>query len=144
MARHLIRLASCALLALGSSAALAADPIRLGVPLPLTGTTADEGMKEQQGIDMCIDAVNAKGGVKVGPATRKLEAVKYDYQGETSRAVQIVQRLVGGRGNRTIAAALAISVKAVEVHRAAIMRKLGLTSPPDLVRFAVRNRIVEP
>jgi branched-chain amino acid transport system substrate-binding protein len=81
-------------LALGSTAALAADPIRLGVPLPLTGTTADEGMKEQQGIDMCIDAVNAKGGVKVGPATRKLEAVKYDYQGETSRAVQIVQRLV--------------------------------------------------
>ena len=95
MVRHLARLASCTLLVLGSTAfVLAADPVRLGVPLPLTGSTADEGMKEQQGIDMCIDAVNAKGGVTVGPTTRKLEAVKYDYQGETSRAVQIVQRLV--------------------------------------------------
>jgi len=37
---------------------------------------------------------NAKGGVKVGANMRKLEAVKYDYQSETSRAVQIVQRLV--------------------------------------------------
>ena len=43
---------------------------------------------------MCIAAVNAKGGVKVGSDMRKLEAVKYDYQSETSRAVQIVQRLL--------------------------------------------------
>ena len=43
---------------------------------------------------MCIDAVNAKGGVKVGAEQRKLEATKYDYQSETSRAVQIVQRLL--------------------------------------------------
>src|SRR5262249_24264472 len=69
------------LVLLGSTAlAFAADPIRIGAPLSLTGTLADEGMKEQQGLDMCIDAVNAKGGVKVGAEMRKLEAVKYDYQ----------------------------------------------------------------
>ena len=80
---------------LGSTAlALAADPIRIGAPLSLTGSLADEGMKEQQGLDMCIDAVNAKGGVKVGQEMRKVEAVKYDYQSETSRAVQLVQRLL--------------------------------------------------
>ena len=72
----------------------AADPIRIGAPLSLTGALADEGGKEQQGLDMCIAAVNAKGGVKVGSDMRKLEAVKYDYQSETSRAVQIVQRLL--------------------------------------------------
>ena len=72
----------------------AADPIKIGAPLSLTGSLADEGAKEQQGLDMCIDAVNAKGGVKVGSDMRKLEAVKYDYQSETSRAVQIVQRLL--------------------------------------------------
>lgn len=72
----------------------AADPIKIGAPLSLTGSLADEGAKEQQGLDMCIDAVNAKGGVKVGSEMRKLEAVKYDYQSETSRAVQIVQRLL--------------------------------------------------
>jgi branched-chain amino acid transport system substrate-binding protein len=43
---------------------------------------------------MCTEAVNAKGGVKVGNEMRKLELVKYDYQSETSRAVQIVQRLI--------------------------------------------------
>jgi branched-chain amino acid transport system substrate-binding protein len=72
----------------------AADPIRIGAPLSLTGSLADEGSKEQQGLDMCIDAVNAKGGVKVGNEMRKLEAVKYDYQSETGRAVQLVQRLL--------------------------------------------------
>jgi branched-chain amino acid transport system substrate-binding protein len=75
-------------------AAGAADAIKIGAPLSLTGSLADEGAKEQQGLDMCIDAVNAKGGVKIGSQTRKLEAVKYDYQSETSRAVQIVQRLL--------------------------------------------------
>jgi len=74
--------------------AQAADPIRIGAPLSLTGSLADEGSKEQQGLDMCIDAVNAKGGVKAGSDMRKLEAVKYDYQSETGRAVEIVQRLL--------------------------------------------------
>jgi branched-chain amino acid transport system substrate-binding protein len=79
-----------------SSTALtqAANTIRIGAPLSLTGSLADEGSKEQQGLDMCVDAVNAKGGVKVGTEMRKLEAIKYDYQSETSRAVQIVQRLL--------------------------------------------------
>jgi branched-chain amino acid transport system substrate-binding protein len=98
MFEHWARIASGALaaglLALGTAPASAADPIRLGAPLSLTGSLADEGMKEQQGLDMCVDAVNAKGGVKVGAEQRKLELVKYDYQSETSRAVQIVQRLL--------------------------------------------------
>lgn len=99
MVRHLAKFASPALtaglLVLGSAATVfAADPIRIGAPLSLTGTLADEGAKEQQGLDMCIEAVNAKGGVKVGSGQRKVEAVKYDYQSETSRAVQIVQRLL--------------------------------------------------
>lgn len=86
---------ACGLLVVGvSGLASAADLIRIGAPLSLTGTLADEGMKEQQGLDMCIDGVNAKGGVKVGQEMRKVEAVKYDYQSETSRAVQLVQRLL--------------------------------------------------
>lgn len=98
MVRHFATLASLTLagglFAAGSTPTFAADPIRIGAPLSLTGTLADEGAKEQQGLDMCIDAVNAKGGVKVGAEARKLEATKYDYQSETSRAVQIVQRLL--------------------------------------------------
>ena len=97
--RQLLKYASCTLaLGLaglaGSPAVFAADPIRLGTPLSLTGTLADEGMKEQSGLEMCVEAVNAKGGVKIGNEQRKLELIKYDYQSETSRAVQIVQRLL--------------------------------------------------
>src|ERR1019366_9517355 len=99
MFRRLMRFTFCmlagGLLALGSTEVVsAADPIRIGAPLALTGSLADEGAKEQQGLDMCVDAVNAKGGVKVGTQLRKLEAVKYDYQSATSSAVQIVQRLL--------------------------------------------------
>jgi branched-chain amino acid transport system substrate-binding protein len=63
-------LRACAgLFVFGSSMfALAAEPIRIGAPLSLTGSLADEGGKEQHGLDMCIEAVNAKGGVQV--ATR--------------------------------------------------------------------------
>ena len=93
--KHTRRTLAGGLLVLGATGlAQAADPIRIGAPLSLTGSLADEGGKEQQGLDMCIDAVNAKGGVKVGSEMRKLEAVKYDYQSETGKAVQLVQRLL--------------------------------------------------
>ena len=72
----------------------AADPIKLGVPIALTGAFADEGSKVDHGIQMCVDAVNAKGGLKVGSEKRKLELIKYDYQSETNKAVQLIQRLL--------------------------------------------------
>ena len=62
----------------------------------------------------------------------------------TAREREIVQLLAEGRGNREIAGTLAISVKTVETHRAAVMRKLGVTSLAELVRYAVRNGLIEP
>jgi DNA-binding CsgD family transcriptional regulator len=43
-----------------------------------------------------------------------------------------------------VAATLFIGVKTVETHRANIMRKLNIHSVSDLVRYAIRNRIVTP
>jgi DNA-binding NarL/FixJ family response regulator len=60
----------------------------------------------------------------------------------TSREREIVQLLAEGHSNKEIARSLDLSVKTVETHRAAIMRKLDLHSLADLVRFAVRNQIV--
>lgn len=74
--------------------ALAQSTIKIGAPLALTGALADAGAKSKQGYDMCISAVNAKGGVNVGGEKKKLELVEYDYQSETNRAIQIVQRLI--------------------------------------------------
>jgi DNA-binding CsgD family transcriptional regulator len=42
-----------------------------------------------------------------------------------------------------VASTLGISVKTIEAHRANIMRKLRLRSISDLVRYAIRNRIVQ-
>lgn len=61
----------------------------------------------------------------------------------TPREREIVRLLAAGRANREIARALGISIKTVESHRANIMRKLELDSIVGLVRYAVRNRLLE-
>lgn len=81
----------CSVLA---GAAYGQETIKFGAPLALTGAMADAGAKSKQGYDLCVSAVNAKGGVNVGGRKLKLELVEYDYQSETNRAVQIAQRLV--------------------------------------------------
>ena len=62
----------------------------------------------------------------------------------TDREREIVQLLAEGKGNKEISAILYISVKTVETHRAAIMRKLKINSIVDLVRYAIRNNWIKP
>jgi DNA-binding NarL/FixJ family response regulator len=61
----------------------------------------------------------------------------------TQREREIVQLLAEGKSNKEVAGVLGISVRTAETHRANIMLKLDLHSVVDLVRYAVRNRIVE-
>lgn len=61
----------------------------------------------------------------------------------TTRERQILQLLAEGKSNKEVAGSLAISVRPVENHRAKIMRKLHLRTLSDLIRHAIRNRIVE-
>jgi DNA-binding NarL/FixJ family response regulator len=61
----------------------------------------------------------------------------------TPREREIVQLLAEGKSNKQVAANLGISVKTAETHRAAIMRKLGFEAFSDLVRYAIRNHIIE-
>ena len=62
----------------------------------------------------------------------------------TAREREIVQLLAEGKSNKEVANALNISVKTAETHRTNIMNKLDLHSISELVRYAVRNNIVEP
>jgi DNA-binding NarL/FixJ family response regulator len=62
----------------------------------------------------------------------------------TAREREIIQLLAEGHSNKRIAGTLDISVKTVETHRAAIMRKIGASSVVDIVRYAVRNKITQP
>ncbi len=60
----------------------------------------------------------------------------------TPREREVLQLLAEGRRSKDIARRLDISLKTVETHRAAVMRKLDTGSIADLIRFAVRNHIV--
>ncbi len=61
----------------------------------------------------------------------------------TARQREIVQLLAEGKSSKQVAVALDISVKTVETHRANIMRRLDYHSVADLVRYAVRNEIID-
>lgn len=56
---------------------------------------------------------------------------------------KIIQLLAEGKTNKETAPALGVAVKTVEAHRANIVRKLRLRSVSDLVRYAIRNKIVQ-
>jgi DNA-binding NarL/FixJ family response regulator len=78
-----------------------------------------------------------------------LQTGRQDGQGQTGarltpREIEIVRLLVEGKPNKQIAAALQIAVRTVETHRAKIMFKLGFHSSNELVRYAIRSKIVEP
>jgi DNA-binding NarL/FixJ family response regulator len=62
----------------------------------------------------------------------------------TAREREVLQLLAEGQSNKEVASSLGIGVKTAEAHRANLMRKLGVRSISELVRYAIRNRIVEP
>ncbi len=61
----------------------------------------------------------------------------------SAREREIVQLLAEGRSNKEVARKLEISVKTAETHRSNIMRKMHFESLSDLVRYAVRNKIID-
>jgi DNA-binding NarL/FixJ family response regulator len=79
-----------------------------------------------------LDVFLARGGtLSDGPALRL-----------TAREREILQLLAEGRSNAAISELLEISVKTVETHRSMIMKRLGVSSLAELVRYAIRNRII--
>jgi DNA-binding NarL/FixJ family response regulator len=60
------------------------------------------------------------------------------------REREVVQLISEGKINKQVAEILNISIKTVETHRSAAMHKLKLRTTADLVRYAVRNNIVQP
>jgi DNA-binding NarL/FixJ family response regulator len=61
----------------------------------------------------------------------------------TSREQQVVQLIAEGHSNKAIAKLLDIRLKTVETHRSTVMRKLNFQSSAALVRYAIRNKLVE-
>jgi len=91
----------------------------------------------------------ARGEGYLSPAVS--DAVLTDYRKHvtdpldllTSREREILQMLAEGKTNKEIATALDLSVYTVDAHRGRVMEKLNVHSIGELVRFAVRNGLID-
>jgi DNA-binding NarL/FixJ family response regulator len=114
-------------------------------------------LKSDAGRDL-VAAIDALSQHKTFFTSRVAELVLQSYlehrgaQGEevearvprlTAREREVIQLLAEGKTNKEVAAMLDVSVKTVETHRANIMHKLALPSFSELVRYAIRNKIIE-
>ena len=62
----------------------------------------------------------------------------------TPREFEVAQFLAEGKSNKEIGAARNVSTRTIESHRNHIMHKMGFASFSELIRFAIRNNLVEP
>lgn len=61
----------------------------------------------------------------------------------TLREQEILRRFAEGATNKDVAAELSLSTHTVHAHRANIMKKLDLHSIGELVRFAMRHKLID-
>ncbi|MPN55412.1 Oxygen regulatory protein NreC [bioreactor metagenome] len=92
--------------------------------------------------------------VYLGPSVSDIVAKMYIHfvqQGSspneeklTTREREVLMYLAEGKTNREIADLLHVSIKTVGTHRQNLMRKLGLETIADLVKYAIRKGLVSP
>jgi DNA-binding NarL/FixJ family response regulator len=70
--------------------------------------------------------------------------VHRDRSALTPRERLVIHLVSEGHTNKEIGTILNLSAKTIETHRATAMHKVNLTSTAAIVRYAVRNKIVEP
>lgn len=74
------------------------------------------------------------------PAERQADS---EHNRLRPREREILQLLAEARTSKEVAVKLGVSAKTVDAHRANIMRKLNVHSVAELVRYAIRNKIIE-
>jgi DNA-binding NarL/FixJ family response regulator len=79
-----------------------------------------------------------------GAGSRRAAAVTRASGRLTPREREVLQLLTEGKSNKEVGVVLGVTTKTAETHRAHILAKLNLHSMSELVRYAIRNRIIEP
>jgi two-component system response regulator NreC len=112
-------------------------------------------LKDSEDLDLikAVKAVGA-GGSFFSPAVSRV--VLSGYLGDrppseaddplgrlTDREREVLQLIAEGKTNKEIASALSLSVNTIETHRKHLMEKLDLHNTAELVRFAIRERLVQ-
>jgi DNA-binding NarL/FixJ family response regulator len=106
---------------------------------------------KDSGADDLVKAVRAVAGGESYLSPAISNAVLDDYRKHvtnpvdllTSREREVLQMLAEGKTNKEIAVVLNLSVYTVDAHRGRIMEKLNLHSINELVRFALRNGLID-
>lgn len=126
-------------LTMQSDPRVARDLLRAGAAGFVLKQAADRNLAE------AVRAAAAGGSYvdpQLGAELARLEADPLDSLSE--REVELLRLVALGHTNREIGERLFLSVRAIEVNRAKLQAKLGLASRPELVRFAIANRVIEP
>jgi FixJ family two-component response regulator len=92
---------------------------------------------EQELWDVIQDAVTVDRERR--EAAQREEQVRKQLAVLTIKEERVLRMLGEGKPNRVIAKELDLSIRTIEVHRAALMKKLGVHTPEELVRFAVAS-----
>ena len=121
------------------------EALRAGASAYVVKKVADRDL-----IDACRAALRGAPFRYPGESTQAIdEAVRRAREGAeprqvlTPRETEVLKLVAEGFTNRQIAATLVISEKTVDRHRANILEKLGLHDRVELVRYAIRNGLVE-
>ena len=105
-------------------AAVAAEPIKIGFPIPLSGPTAVYGEPILKGAEMAVAEINAKGGV----LGRKLEILSRDSKASADEAVRVAREMII-KDNVDFLAGTLTSAEAPAVSTVAKENKIVLVVP---------------
>jgi len=109
-------------------------------------------LTKESAADELVAAIRriAGGGAYVSPETAQRLALGLDAGGErpphealSDREMQVFQMIAAGKSVTDIADALALSVKTVSTHKTRIMQKLNVRNQTELIRYAIRHRLVD-
>jgi branched-chain amino acid transport system substrate-binding protein len=143
MSLHRILAAAVVAVGLAPGAAAAADTIKIGFPMPLSGPASVYGVPITKGAEMAVQEINAKGGV----LGRKLELIERDSKANADEAVRLARELIIKynvdflSGTLTSAEAPAVSTIAKEnkiVFVAPTSKTIQLTAPANLHPYIFR------
>jgi branched-chain amino acid transport system substrate-binding protein len=137
--RTIQRLAVLLAVAVLPLAARAADPIRIGFPIPLSGPTAVYGEPVLKGAEMAVAEINAKGGV----LGRKLELLSRDSKASADEAVRLARELII-KDNVDFLAGTLTSAEAPAVSTVAKENKIVFVAPTSKSTILTDAKHIHP